>query len=95
MAANRSQIRVILSKASQATEKPVPSLLVEATVSCDKPLPLKTSQKSCDLFFSGQAKALVSAMLRTLPGALFDQILIEMMQQRAVQLHVPLLQDRN
>jgi|GEM_PF-3112317 len=88
-------INVILSKASRVSDHhpAVPNLIVEAERSCDEELGPNRSERSCDLFFSSQARTLVSAFLRTLPGALIDAILIELMKTRAVQLHVPLVTD--
>lgn len=84
-------ITIILSRASGVSGMVVPNLCVEARVSCDEEPPTNSTERDNALFFESQARRLVAAMMRTLPGALIDAIMAELMTRRACQLRVPLL----
>lgn len=83
-------IRIILSKAAQISpyHRKVPNLSVEARVSVDEELS-SGSERDALAFYGSQARSLVQAFSRTLPGGLIDAILVALLEHRCSIFQVP------
>jgi hypothetical protein len=82
-------VYVILSKAAPLCGREAPSLKVEATVDVSEELPSSRTDFDHRLFYESQARSLVQAFRKTLPGGLIDAIAVEMLRLQVSILSVP------
>lgn len=72
-------------KASPVGDREVPSLIVEFSLE----VPESDNLKAIGNFYRNTAKDIVNAMGKSIPGGLFDAILVEMMRAKVSLFRVP------
>jgi len=85
-----NSVTVKIYKAGSLREDIVPSLCIEATApTTDEMFNTKTWPQIQE-FFDGEAKIIVDAMVRSLPGGTIDAVLRELLTRKACLLRVTL-----